>query len=55
MQCDDKSTEQRKLEKQSYAKPRLVEYGTVAKLTQDATGSMTDGNPSAPSMMVGCL
>jgi hypothetical protein len=29
-----------------YRSPALIEYGSVSKLTESATGSLTDGNPS---------
>jgi hypothetical protein len=28
-----------------YRSPALIEYGSVSKLTESATGSATDGNP----------
>lgn len=37
--------------KKAYAAPRLIEYGSVAKLTATGTGSTSDGSMS----MKGCL
>lgn len=37
-----------------YESPHLVEYGSVAKLTQSGAGSGGDGGPEANMMMV-CL
>lgn len=28
-----------------YRSPALIEYGSVSKLTENATGSLVDGNP----------
>lgn len=38
--------------KKTYAKPRLVEYGSVAKLTQSGGSTTTEG---APRSKMGCL
>jgi hypothetical protein len=46
-----KQTEPRMPAKKAYAAPRLVEYGSIAKLTQGAAGSMTEAWPS----MMTCL
>ena len=40
--------------KKSYAPPRLVEYGNIAKLTQSGNGPGADGGLTAGMMMV-CL
>ncbi len=40
--------------KGTYISPRLVEYGSVAKLTQSGQGSGSDGGAIAGMMMV-CL
>jgi len=40
--------------KKSYASPRLVEYGSIAKLTQSGAGSGADGGLVA-GMMMTCL
>jgi hypothetical protein len=40
--------------KRTYIAPNLVEYGSVAKLTQNGNGTGIDGNPTAGMMMV-CL
>ena len=40
--------------KKTYLSPSLVEYGSVAKLTQSGNGSGVDGGPTAGMMMV-CL
>ncbi len=37
--------------KKSYASPSLVEYGSIAKLTQGASGPLSDG----PGMAMVCL
>ncbi len=37
-----------------YVSPCLVEYGSIAKLTQNGQGSGNDGGPNAGMMMV-CL
>ena len=39
--------------RQAYVAPKLVEYGSVAKLTQAGTGSFTDGG--GMMMMMACL
>ena len=39
--------------KKSYEKPVLVEYGSVAKLTRNTTGSVSDGDGGG--MMRVCL
>ena len=36
--------------KKPYAPPKLVAYGTVCKLTQNGSGSGTDGNPGVMNM-----
>ena len=40
--------------KSKYLSPTLVEYGSVAKLTQSGAGSGNDGNVTA-GMMMNCL
>jgi len=40
--------------KKIYSSPSLLEYGSVAKLTQSGTGSGADGGP-IPGMMMVCL
>ena len=40
--------------KKTYLSPSLVEYGSVAKLTQSGMGSGTDGGTMAGFMMM-CL
>jgi hypothetical protein len=40
--------------KKAYAPPRLVEYGNIAKLTQNGAGSGNDGGTTA-NMMMACL
>lgn len=40
--------------KKLYMEPRLIEYGSISKLTQNSTGSFADN--SGPQMMMGaCL
>jgi hypothetical protein len=39
--------------KKPYTSPKLVEYGTVSKLTQTGTGSGTDGGSGTMAMV--CL
>ena len=40
--------------KKRYERPRLTEYGSVAKLTQSTAGSGADGGSKASQMMT-CL
>lgn len=40
--------------KKIYSSPSLIEYGSVAKLTQSGNGSGTDGG-IVPGMMMVCL
>jgi hypothetical protein len=40
--------------KKPYGRPRLTEYGSVAKLTQSSAGSGADGGSKASQMMT-CL
>ena len=40
--------------KKTYISPNLLEYGNIAKLTQNGQGSGNDGGGSA-SMMMMCL
>lgn len=42
----DKSLQTRTSAKKAYASPKLVEYGSIAKLTQTKTGIVGDGSSS---------
>jgi len=49
----EKSNEVRGVMKKVYARPSLVEYGSIAKLTQSGSGSGADGGAIGMSMV--CL
>jgi hypothetical protein len=52
METAPRKSERKK--KQAYVPPRLVEYGSIAKLTQSGNGSGADGGLTA-GMMMTCL
>jgi hypothetical protein len=42
------------ISKKPYGKPQLIEYGSIAKLTQNGNGSLGDGGTMAGMFMM-CL
>ena len=50
---DDRDTAETGTGRRAYVTPELVDYGSVSKLTQNGTGSFTDG--SGMMMMMACL
>lgn len=53
MRDDAKDTAAREDPKKPYTEPRLIEYGSVAKLTQSGSGNKNDGGGGG--MMRVCL
>ena len=51
LQADQQQPVTGKPARKVYAAPRLIEYGSVAKLTASGTGSTSDGGMT----MMGCL